>query len=635
MPPPAGVDGEEGKEAHPRNRCVVITLGSANVRIGRAGDRTPVQVPCTIAYRTPTKPTPSARGAEAQSTAQAQRRDAERAALEASYRKRHRVLNGIEYSDRNALTTMPADPNHWLEYTDKDRVIVGDDVAHIPPQAPFTIQRPIRDGVLSVGPGLSPKGALGSIERILRYAIEVKAKIPSKEWENYIFVVGVPDSFSVEEVCLVLDVLFKEMKLKSVSVHRNSVLSCYGAGVSSACVVDSGAESTHICCVIDGVVKPRTCISLRYGGDDIDSTLLWLLQTASDREPYFGPRGLRFDDPGVRDQVRSIKEKHCYLSEMGTELNVSDSQILVRVPGQATLIHRFNIATAGLVAPRLLFQPALLPHKGSDQDGKCGETESSNGVNVRSLKRRRLASWRRNDDILSELYLKDSGYYRHSLRARELGEDIEAPKLGRPTKSQSSQRALAKTLAKLAASGNATASTSELGGAKGGPGGAVVSPANIAAATQAGAAAAAAAAAGKDKKAKRKAAPRSLGPIPDRDPCMPLHIAITESIKSLRTMDHKVKLAKQVLLAGGTCNMRGLVDALEEELVAILPYRVPGANTVNVILNPKGVDAAHLAWRGASFLAHGKTLFTQTVIERARYLKCGSAALREKVPFPV
>ena len=124
-PPPAGADGEEGKEAHPRNRCVVITLGSANVRIGRAGDRTPVQVPCTIAYRTPTKPTPSARGAEAQSTAQAQRRDAERAALEASYRKRHRVLNGIEYSDRNALTTMPADPNHWFEYTDKDRVIVG------------------------------------------------------------------------------------------------------------------------------------------------------------------------------------------------------------------------------------------------------------------------------------------------------------------------------------------------------------------------------------------------------------------------------------------------------------------------------------------------------------------------------
>ena len=102
----------------------------------------------------------------------------------------------------------------------------------------------------------------------------------------------------------------------------------------------------------------------------------------------------------------------------------------------------------------------------------------------------------------------------------------------------------------FAASGNATASASKLGGAKGAPGGAVVSPANIAAATQAGAAAAAAAAAaGKNKKAKRKAAPRSLGPIPDRDPCMPLHIAITESIKSLRTMDHKVKLAKQVLLA--------------------------------------------------------------------------------------
>ena len=32
----------------------------------------------------------------------------------------------------------------------------------------------------------------------------------------------------------------------------------FGAGLSSACVVDMGDEKTHICCVEDGISNPNT-----------------------------------------------------------------------------------------------------------------------------------------------------------------------------------------------------------------------------------------------------------------------------------------------------------------------------------------------------------------------------------------
>jgi actin-related protein len=80
---------------------------------------------------------------------------------------------------------------------------------------------------------------------------------------------------------------------------------------------------------------------------------------------------------------------------------------------------------------------------------------------------------------------------------------------------------------------------------------------------------------------------------------------------------------------------QGVVDALEEELVGTLPYKVAGANTVNVILNPKKVHPSDLSWRGAAILAHGDTTRYQLVVTSDAYRKQGHAILREKAPFAI
>ena len=43
----------------------------------------------------------------------------------------------------------------------------------------------------------------------------------------------------------------------------------FGAGLSSACVVDVGDEKSHVCCVEDGVSNPFTRLTLNVGGSDI------------------------------------------------------------------------------------------------------------------------------------------------------------------------------------------------------------------------------------------------------------------------------------------------------------------------------------------------------------------------------
>lgn len=46
----------------------------------------------------------------------------------------------------------------------------------------------------------------------------------------------------------------RDLAFKSIYLHLESIVACYGATVSSACVVDIGAETLNICCVDEGII---------------------------------------------------------------------------------------------------------------------------------------------------------------------------------------------------------------------------------------------------------------------------------------------------------------------------------------------------------------------------------------------
>ncbi len=51
-----------------------------------------------------------------------------------------------------------------------------------------------------------------------------------------------------------INAFLKDLAFKSIYLHLESIVACYGATVSSACVVDIGAETLNICCVDEGLI---------------------------------------------------------------------------------------------------------------------------------------------------------------------------------------------------------------------------------------------------------------------------------------------------------------------------------------------------------------------------------------------
>lgn len=103
----------------------------------------------------------------------------------------------------------------------------------------------------------------------------------------------------------------------------------FGAGLSSACVVDIGAEKTSISCVDDAISHTNTRIRMDYGGGDITQAFFWLLQKCA--FPY------KLCDPTNKLDaclLNQLKEDFCHV-----DLNVCGSQektFIVKKPKQST-----------------------------------------------------------------------------------------------------------------------------------------------------------------------------------------------------------------------------------------------------------------------------------------------------------
>lgn len=75
-----------------------------------------------------------------------------------------------------------------------------------------------------------------------------------------------------------VDIALNGLDFFAIFVTQENVAATFGACLSSACVVDVGAEKTLISCVEDGVSLADTRIMLAYGGDDLTRLCHWFLQ---------------------------------------------------------------------------------------------------------------------------------------------------------------------------------------------------------------------------------------------------------------------------------------------------------------------------------------------------------------------
>jgi actin-related protein 8 len=118
----------------------------------------------------------------------------------------------------------------------------------------------------------------------------------------------------------------------------------FGAGISHACVVDVGAQTTTIACVDEGAIIPDSRINLKYGGDDITEYWTRLLLRSS-----FPWADLDLAKSVDRRAMQFVKERWCTLFESDVAMAVGET--VVRNKGQKTKRFSWRVYEEVFLAP--------------------------------------------------------------------------------------------------------------------------------------------------------------------------------------------------------------------------------------------------------------------------------------------
>ncbi|KAK6346466.1 actin-like protein arp8 [Orbilia blumenaviensis] len=404
-----GTDGKDDEE-HPEvwgSRVIIVHPGSRNLRIGRASDALPKTIPNVIArqhtqseWEEDPDPRPKRLRTDEESkedqedvsdntphrrTRGSSRKSASVAEKEPSYVESsfQSLFNEISQElktqmRQNKRRVLPNSregvinhnkkyvPENIKEHNDPYRAewtpveanllhFVGHDALHIADNSlpRYKLFWPLRDGVFNEHDYVSKRRWHEDVTVILRESFLKELNIGPGDYEGLSAVLVIPDLYDRVYVTEMLDLLLREFRFSQVCLFQESVAATYGAGFSSACIVDIGAQKTSISCVEEGMVIPDSRLNLKFGGDDVTTTFMQMLLTNS--FPYSDINLLRRYDYLLAED---LKVKYTSLNE--ADVVVQFHNFHVRAPGEETIKYGFKTYDEVYLAPLSLFYPGIL-----------------------------------------------------------------------------------------------------------------------------------------------------------------------------------------------------------------------------------------------------------------------------------
>ncbi|SGZ26454.1 BQ5605_C024g09919 [Microbotryum silenes-dioicae] len=623
---------DPGLESEPLARIIVIHPGSSYLRIGRASDAFPLTVPNVIARRTrpgttPRKPhrpsvvptfdsikSPSNRpsnsnddddedevdeldeGAAATDADALDPLSAKIASVRTTLRARMRAykLRGQGSGNRQASdynqTVKPEktddfnDPDE-IEWTDvgQEDVFVGEKALRIadPDAAGFVLRRPFDRGQFNTNGYVSSQELLSDIETIWLKTLEDELQIKRSELKDYSCILLIPDLYDQVYVREMTELILHAIGFKQVILQQESVCATFGAGISTACVVDIGSKVTTITCVEEGLASPESRLVLDFGGDDITAFLYTLLVRLN--FPYRDADLSRWYDWKV---LEDLKERMVVLGEGDVGLNLYD--FFVRTPGKPTRKYSMRSYDESILAPYALFAPRVI-----DFDNKVQPQTPlwAKGVDD-------------NVDIGSQAItqaMKNST--RHLRHAAPMAVAATVPKEDGGEGTMESPLCVdASQLPLHAASPNGTETSAAAAPAPPPPATSLVL-----------------------KTKEPKIDPRlESGKIP-------LDVAIVESILATGAEDRIKKLSNNVLLCGGTSMIHNIGFAVESRIAGQLVRVMPSlAGQVVVVPPPQEIDPKIMSWKGVAML--GKLECANEMwVRQDEWERAGMRAVRERL----
>ncbi|WJZ87271.1 hypothetical protein VitviT2T_006667 [Vitis vinifera] len=231
--------------------------------------------------------------------------------------------------------------------------ICGEEALRISPNEPYCLRRPIRRGHFNVSQHYPMQQVLEDLFTIWDWVLIEKLHIPHCERNMYSAILVVPETFDNREIKEMLSIVLRDLCFSSAVVHQEGLAAVFGNGLSTACVVNMGAQVTSVICIEDGVALPSTQMTLPFGGEDISRCLLW---TQRHHQTWPPIRTDALTKPIDLLMLNKLKESYCQIKE--GELDVV-AVVHSYENGTPAGSHKTRL-TALNVPPMGLFYPMLL-----------------------------------------------------------------------------------------------------------------------------------------------------------------------------------------------------------------------------------------------------------------------------------
>lgn len=244
----------------------------------------------------------------------------------------------------------------WTELsTPPPEYIMGHAALRVPDSSTprYKLYWPIQNGCCNERDYKSKRMLFLDISLILEDAIKTQLGLTSKkDWTQYSCVFVIPDLYEKSYVNQMLEMLMREFAFARVCFIQESLAATFGAGLTSACVVDIGAQKTSICCVEEGMCVENSRVNLKTGGRDVTETFIKMM--LHDHFPYADIDLWRRYDFLLAEE---LKKTICTMDEAGVSPQVFDFHL--RVAGQDTQKHTFKAFDEVHLAPMGFFDPTI------------------------------------------------------------------------------------------------------------------------------------------------------------------------------------------------------------------------------------------------------------------------------------
>lgn len=378
-------------EASSGSKCIVLHMGSQNLRVGLASDALPKTVPMVIAKRAEASEAEDDDGEPAPKRAKLENglvpNEPEKRFGDDFAKKFTGMSNDLKVRMRaNKRKVLPqsrdmvtshnrrhtydtiTDMNdtmriEWTDVSTKPEYVTGMDALRIPDDSNprYRLYWPIRHGWINEAAYNSARLLWDDIRIIILEAIKSQLGIQPRDLDQYSCVLAIPDYYERIYVTTLLDMALTEFAFSKVSFIQESLAASFGAGVMTACIVDIGDQKTSVSCVEDGMIVENSRVNLKMGGQDI--TNLFVRMMLYNHFPYADINLKRRYDYLLAEE---LKQKLLTMTEADISVQMYDFHL--RAPNQETRKYSCKIYDEVILPVLSLFRPEMFDHTGKLQD---------------------------------------------------------------------------------------------------------------------------------------------------------------------------------------------------------------------------------------------------------------------------